>query len=245
MFLYVLSAGEVRTVHATEATNRYLGPSTLAVSKDAKTLYVACVDAREVAWVELPGGKVTRRIAVPAEPTGLQISPDGTNLTVSCAAPKSILAVFDAASAELIKEIPVGHTAVSPVFSPDGCRVYVCNRFDNDVSVIDLTSGKEIARVAVVREPIAAALTPDGRTLLVANHLPNARTDRAFSGDVMPIVSVVDTQTLETSAVRTAAWGQRPARHLRFTGRQARLRNAPALQLRDEPLSRRHGMDQH
>ena len=71
---------------------------------------------------------------------------------------------------------------MGPAVSPDGKRLYVCNRFDNDVSVIDLAAGKELARVAAVREPIAAAVTPDGRTVLVANHLPNTRTDAALRG---------------------------------------------------------------
>lgn len=34
--------------------------------------------------------------------------------------------------------IRVGHTAMAPMLSADGKTLYVCNRFDNDVSVIDL-----------------------------------------------------------------------------------------------------------
>ena len=202
LVLCLLLSGEITpAADATGKSGQYLGPCTLAVSKDAETLYVACADARQIAWVDLPTGTVTRRISVSAEPTGLKVTPDGARLIVSTASPKSTLAVFDTASGKLIKEIPVGHTAVSPVPSPDGKRVYVCNRFDDDVSVIDLNSGRELARVPVVRQPISAAVTPNGQTLLVANHLPNTRTDRAFSGDVVPIVSVIDTQTYETSAV--------------------------------------------
>lgn len=177
------------------------GPRALAAAEDGNTLYVACADAHEVAWVDLPGGKVTRRVAVPAEPTGLALSPDGTNLIVTCAAPKSTVAVLDAASGSPIAAIPAGHTAMSPVISRDGTRLYVCNRFDNDVSVIDLAGGKEVARVSAVREPIAADITPDGREVLVANHLPLARTDRPFVGEVVPVVTVIDTRTLETSAI--------------------------------------------
>ena len=69
----------------------------------------------------------------------------------------------------------------------EGKRIYVCNRFNNDVSVIDPAAGRELARVPAVREPIAAAVTPDGRALLVANHLPYMRTDKAFKGDVAPV----------------------------------------------------------
>ncbi|MHC4400953.1 MAG: YncE family protein, partial [Planctomycetota bacterium] len=129
------------------------------------------------------------------------LTPDGTKLIVACAAPKSTVAVLDAASGEVVASIPAGHTAMSPAVSPDGKRLYVCNRFDNDVSVIDLEAGKEVARVAAVREPIAAAVAPNGREVLVANHLPSTRTDRAFEGEVAPVVTVIDARTHETTAI--------------------------------------------
>ena len=196
-----VSDGLVPVANAARETPRFLGPCALVASKDAATLYVACADAQQVAWVELPGGNVTRRIDVPAEPTGLALSPDAAKLIVTCAAPRSTVVVLDAASGDRLAAIPAGHTAMSPAISPDGKRLYVCNRFSGDVSVIDLAAGKAVARVAAVREPIAAAVTPDGRTVLVANHLPNARTDKTLSFDVTPVVTVIDTRTHETAAI--------------------------------------------
>jgi YVTN family beta-propeller protein len=187
-----------------EEVGKFRGPCAVVASRDGKTLYVANADGREVAWVELPGGTVARRIAVPAEPTGLALSPDSTKLIVTCASPKSTVAVFAAASGRLIAAIQAGHTAMSPAISPDGKRLYVCNRFNHDVSVIDLTVGREVARVGVVREPIAAAVTPDGRAVWVANHLPSTRTDRRFEGDVRPVVTVIDSRTHQRTAIPLA-----------------------------------------
>jgi YVTN family beta-propeller protein len=193
--------GAIPAVRATEETERYLGPCALAASADARTLYVACADARQVAWVALPGGEVLRRVAVPGEPSGVALSPDGTKLIVTCAAPNSVIVVLDAASGQILATIPAGHTAVGATLSPDGTRLYVCNRFENNVSVIDLLEGKQLARVAAVREPVAAAVTGDGRTVVVANHLPNTRTDAAFSGDSAATVSIFDAQTFATTVV--------------------------------------------
>jgi len=179
----------------------YLGPCALAVSKDAKTLYVACADARQVAWVDLPTGKVTRRVTVPAEPTGLVLTPDGTRLIVTCAAPKSTVAVLDARKGNTVASIPAGHTATGPAISPDGKRIYVCNRFSGNVSVIDLPAGKEVARVAAGREPIAAAVTPDGRTVVVANHLPDSRANGGYRVNVAAAVRLIDARTYETATV--------------------------------------------
>jgi len=186
---------------ASGQTEDYLGPSDLVASKDGKTLYVVNVDARQLAWVALPGGNLMRRVDVPAEPTGLALSPDGMKLVVACAAPKSTIVVIDAGSGEVSATIPAGHTARAPVITPDGKRLYVCNRFDDNVSVIELASGKEITRVAAVREPFAAAVTPDGKSVLVGNHLPNARTDSIFADPVAAVVTVIDTQTNEATGI--------------------------------------------
>lgn len=183
------------------AEGGYQGPCALVASHDGRTLYVASADARQVVWVDLSGCNITRRLAVPAEPTGLALSPDGMKLVVTCAAPKSTVAVFDAVSGKPLATIRTGHTAMSPAISPDGNRIYVCNRFSGDVSVIDLVAGNEVARVLAVREPVAAAITPDGRAVLVANHLPNAQTDKPLKFNVTPVVTVIDTRTHETTAI--------------------------------------------
>ena len=71
---------------------------------------------------------------------------------------------------------------MAPVLSPDGKTLFVCNRFDNDVSVLDLATGQPVRRIPVRREPVAAAVTPDGQRLLVANHLPAGRADAGPRG---------------------------------------------------------------
>jgi YVTN family beta-propeller protein len=179
----------------------YLGPCALAVSKDAKTAYVANADARQVAWIDLPSGQITRRVDVAAEPTGVVLSPDGTQLIVTCAAPRSTVLVLDASTGQTRASIPAGHTALCPTIAADGKRLYVCNRFDNDVAVIDLVAGAEVSRVKAVREPVAAAVTPNGETVFVANHLPN---DRMNTYPISAVVTALDTRTLETTAIRLA-----------------------------------------
>ncbi len=184
---------------ATAEPGKYLGPCDVVASKDGATLFVLCVDARQVAVVEAAGGKVARSIALPAEPTGLCLSPDGTKLYVTCAAPQGTVSVIDVASGQTQATIAAGHTATAPVVTPDGKRLYVSNRFNNDVSVIDLDAKKEIARVPAVREPIAAAITPDGKTVVVANLLPN---DKADSYDVAAVITLIDTATNQAASVR-------------------------------------------
>jgi YVTN family beta-propeller protein len=88
--------------------------------------------------------------------------------------------------------LPAGHTPMAPVLGPNGKTLYVCNRFSNNVSVIDIAARKELTRIPVQREPVAAAITPDGGFLFVANHLPAGAADR---GDIAAAVSVINTKT--------------------------------------------------
>ncbi|MFA7007005.1 MAG: beta-propeller fold lactonase family protein, partial [Verrucomicrobiia bacterium] len=99
--------------------------------------------------------------------------------------------VVETADGKIVEKFPAGHTAMAPVLSPDGKTLFVCNRFNNDVSVFDLAAKKELRRIPVKREPVAVAITPDGKRLLVANHLPAGRADVEH---VAAVVSVIDTE---------------------------------------------------
>jgi YVTN family beta-propeller protein len=175
----------------------WIGPSLVTASPDGKLVIVACPDAQQILVVDVAANKVAAKIAVPAEPTGLVFH--SGRLYVTCAAPQSTVCVIDVASKKIVASLPAGHTAIAPAVSPDGKRLYVCNRFNNTVSVFDLASGKETAQIAAVREPYATALSPCGKTLFVANHLPN---DPADSYDVACRITVVDTANNKTSTIR-------------------------------------------
>jgi YVTN family beta-propeller protein len=191
----LLAMGEA----AEDKPGAYLGPETIVAHKDGTTLFVAERDANQVAVVQVPAGKVLHRIALPAEPTSMVLSADGKTLYVTAAAPKSTVCAIDTASAKISFTLPAGHTATGVAVSPDGKRLYVCNRFNNDVWVFDLAEKKQTARVPVVREPVGAVITPDGKTLFVINHLS---IDPSNSYDVAAVISVVDTDNLKLSNIR-------------------------------------------
>ena len=166
-----------------------LSPTALAASADGRVIYVACATARRVLCFDTANRKVSGLIAMPDSPSGLALSADGQHLYVTCAAPESKVCIVDVQKLKIIGSIPAGHTAMSPVVSPDGKTLFVCNQFNNDVSVIDLSAKKELRRIAVQREPVAADITKDGKYLLVANQLPTGRAD---AENVAAVVSVIE-----------------------------------------------------
>lgn len=167
----------------------YLSPTALAVTKDGKSIFVACYTANRVLRYDTAQGKVLDTISMPAPPSGLALSADDSMLYVTCASPESKVCIVNTARGKITTTIPVGHTARAPVLSPDGRTLYVCNQFNNDISVIDLASRRELRRIPVQREPMAADLTHDGKYLLVANHLSTTPSDQQF---VNAVVSVID-----------------------------------------------------
>ncbi|MCC6695455.1 MAG: cell surface protein [Candidatus Hydrogenedentes bacterium] len=170
-------------------------PIAIAAAGNSRDLYVAGSSARDIIVVRRDDCTIARRLVVQEEVTGLALSPDSHTLYATTATGNVL--VLDAASGRIDGATKVGHGPVAPVASADGTRVYVCNRFDNDVSVIDSATRTELARVAVVREPVAAALTPDGRFLFVANLLPGGPADGDY---VAAAVSVVDTAACKLAA---------------------------------------------
>jgi len=179
----------------------YLSPSALAADKDGKILYVAEATAKQVAVINTDTTEIMGIIRVPAEPTGLALSTDGAQLYVTCAGPEVLrtpyggrLCVIETAANKIIKQIPVGHGARSPVLDPDGGVLYVCNRFSNDVSVINTRKNKRVAKINVLREPFAADITPDGKWLFVGNHLPDGPAD---AESVACKVSVINAKTMD------------------------------------------------
>ena len=59
---------------------KYLGPSSVVAARDGARLFVADLDARQVAVLDVAQGRVAARLPVPAEPSGMVLSPAGTVL---------------------------------------------------------------------------------------------------------------------------------------------------------------------
>jgi mono/diheme cytochrome c family protein len=182
---------------STPAPTGDLTPTALAIPPNGQNLYVACAAAKQVLVIDPIRRQIARRLPLPGEPSGLALSPDCTRMFVTCAGPASQVLVMDTTSGKVLTTLPAGHTALSPVLSADGKTLFVCNRFNDAVSLFDLRRASENCRIPVAREPVSACLTRDGRLLLVANHLPRGRSDVPYVAATVSVIDVAQRKVIE------------------------------------------------
>jgi DNA-binding beta-propeller fold protein YncE len=101
-------------------------------------------------------------------PTFVSVSPDDRRLYVACNHGNT-LQVLDAASLELVKEIPVGAGAYNVEPSADGHWVIVTNKKAQSISLIDAQSLTEVAKIPTSKSlPHGIAYAPDGRWAFIS-----------------------------------------------------------------------------
>jgi YVTN family beta-propeller protein len=179
-------------LQAASAISDYVSPLEVIADDQGQVLYISEATARQIAVFDVVRGEVLKRIVLTAPVGGMVLSQDNRMLYATGSLPKGRVYAIDTQSGTVTADIAVGHTPRELVLSPDGKKLYVCNQFNNSLSVIDLATCRETGRISVSREPVALALDAKGKTLLVVNHLPDGVADGHYAAVE---ISVVDTET--------------------------------------------------
>jgi DNA-binding beta-propeller fold protein YncE len=159
----------------TTAWPKYRSPCDIKASPDKKFLYVAEQTAKRLSVVSFESKALLKTITLPNEPTGIAVAPDGNLLYVTCSSdrwPDGMVCEVSPGNGKVLRHIPAGQGARSPVISHNGKTLYVCNQHGDNISVLDIASGTLVTTMGAMREPYAAALTPDDSVLVVTNCLP-------------------------------------------------------------------------
>jgi YVTN family beta-propeller protein len=165
-------------------------PHGVKVNHGGARVYVSCMNSDEILEIDRSSFKVLRRHktgagspqamagmhgSVPASaaapdcsPTFVSVAPDDRRLYVACNHGNT-LQVLDAATFDLVKEVPVGAGAYNVEPSPDGRWVLVTNKKAQSVSVIDGQTLTEAARIPTTKKlPHGVAYSPDGRWAFIS-----------------------------------------------------------------------------
>jgi YVTN family beta-propeller protein len=186
----------------TPAKPKYRSPAELIPSPDGSRIYVCEQTAKRISVFDVSSKKMlSDQILLPNEVTGCAVSKDGNTLFATCGSecwPAGYVYVVNIASGKVTKRIGVGHYPRSPVLSPDGTKLFVCNQFSNSVSIIDVGTEQQVNVIGVKREPYVLDVTPDGKALVVGHLLPNEP-----STDTMNVVSSIGIIDIATQVIDT------------------------------------------
>jgi|LSQX01.2.fsa_nt_gb mono/diheme cytochrome c family protein len=156
----------------------WLSPSAIA-STDDSHIYLLCPGVNEVRVLNFSDNK-EYGFSVLAHATGLTLDSKSQTLYVSASDNQLRLgsvAVYQLPQGKLLKTWPAGYGATSPVLSPDGETLFLCNQFDGTVAAYDTKNGSQVfiqptSFLASHREPLALDVTPDSNFLVISHSLP-------------------------------------------------------------------------
>jgi DNA-binding beta-propeller fold protein YncE len=209
-----------------------LSPLAIVADRKGGNIYVAAATAPRVIIVDRKSRDLRKMITLPVPPTGIALAPDGDRLYVT--ADDRLLTL--ACDGSKISSTPAGAGACAPVVSPDGKRLYLCNRFSNSVALHDLPSGLERASLPAGREPVAAAITGDGAFLFVANHLPEGRADGEYAAACVTVFDLAGKRVEKRISLPNGSTGLRgicisPCGHFAFVTHILARYHLPTTQL--------------
>jgi DNA-binding beta-propeller fold protein YncE/mono/diheme cytochrome c family protein len=208
-------------------------PSSLALTPDGRKLYVtlpgregypdwrlAVVDAgtRSVlSWIDLrPAGerRATRPVGLAVSPANPRIYPVPYVVAVNQYA--NFASVIDTATDRVIGELATGFYGEDAIFNADGTRLYLSDRFKDQVRVFRVDPGPFFTQIAEIptglndlerANPRDLALSADGRTLYVANTLGHTIAVIDVGGDANRFVRALPVGGLATDVKVAGRWG--------------------------------------
>ena len=184
---------ELQTEAEAKGQQKFLSPTRMAIHPVTKEVYVLLSTAGSLAKVDPVTEKVTGIFQLGFTPSDICFSAVGNTLYlyVSEYADKGKIHVLSTENCKKIGSTDAGKYPGAICVNKQGTRIYVANRFSNDLSIIDLVKRKEIKRLPMIREPKSLALSSDEKLLAVGNYLP---LQSALETPVSARVTLVDTE---------------------------------------------------
>jgi DNA-binding beta-propeller fold protein YncE len=208
-------------------------PRALALTADGSKLYVtlpgregypdwrvAVVEARNqrvMKWIDLrPAGqrRGTRPIGVKVSPLNAAIYPRPYVVVLNMLG--NFASVIDTASDTVIGEFETGFYGEKVIFNHDGTRLYITDRFKDQVRAFRVDPGPFFTQVAAIptgttdlerANPRDLDLSADGRTLYVANTIGHTVAAINVANDTNALIKVLSLGGLATDVKIAGRWG--------------------------------------
>ena len=185
-------------------------PHAIAVGPGGRYVYSASLALNQMAGYDT-GSERLELVSVDGPThTFIQfaLTPDGRTLVATGQLTGDLL-IFDVTDSPDIRHVgnvKVGRQPWHPVITPDGRYVYLGNKDDNSVSVVDLESREVVATITGngLSQPHGSAISADGKYVYISNrNLNGAFTPQGYDGEgeTVGTVVVIDTDTNTITAV--------------------------------------------
>ena len=153
-----------------------ISPAGIALDDAGHLLYVVTKENNSLYIVDLAEKKVEKKISLGGEGYTCLLSPDKSQLYISCWGCDKVL-ILDTKTREITGEVAVGDNPNDMCLTKSGTFLYVANANDNNVSVINIKEKRVVETLGAALYPEspsgsttnALALSGDEKTLYVAN----------------------------------------------------------------------------
>src|SRR5215470_8106465 len=157
-------------IHDETATPDCAGIDHADFSPDGRTAVFTCEFAGRVAVIDVPSHHLLRMIDMPTRdttmgPQDIKLAPDGSVYYIADSDANGVW-VLDGAATHVLRFIATGHGAHGLYLSRDAKQLYVTNRHEGSVSVLDAYTGAPITTWHIPGgSPDMGGLTADGTRL--------------------------------------------------------------------------------
>jgi YVTN family beta-propeller protein len=138
--------------------------SLMDVSADGSRLLVANADSGTVTFVDVPGRKVLKEVAVGDKPEGVSWLGATGLAAVTVYRDNQVVLVNDSG---VVARLKVAHEPYGIVATKDGSRAYVTHEYPGTVSEIDVSQRKVLREIPAGKMVRGIALAPDEKRLYV------------------------------------------------------------------------------
>ncbi len=174
---------------------QYKTPLNLALSPDARELYVTCEASHTVIVIDVVARRKVDEIVAGHHPTDVTFHPDGHRAYVSNRLDDSV-SVISVPDRKVTHTLSVGDEPHGVLTDRRGKNLYVLNTSSDSISVIDTESLVAVKRLEASRNPWSLSLSPDGSRISVTNTLSRFVPFRTPS---MSEITVIDTDSVVVS----------------------------------------------
>ena len=186
-----------------------IGSSSIYTSPDSKSAtnvafaYITNYGSNDVSVIDTETNTVTATVNVGNNPTGVAVTPDGTNVYVANQGTTGTVSVIDTTNNTVTSKVNVGNSPWGVAVNPAGTKVYVAHQGgSNDVFIIYTANNTVETRVRVGSNPSGVAVTPDGTKVYVTN---SGKSNSP--GKTVTVIDTKDNNNLTTLTVGSTPLG--------------------------------------